>query len=479
MAAAAFALYGGVPFTSGCLGYRADRDDYDPRSTFIRLNRDFRSADEVAKEFVHADSAFLMASYAVFFPEFLCLHGTDSVALLEVAADKQKDYAKDHHRLDALPSATAAHLLQKTIDKEWRHTLSKKVLQGLQDPRREVREIVLQNLMTSVAPNYDSLRYFSVEPSIVVQIHKILQEARDNERFGSSATLCTEFLLNARASLKYRGATDKALKPYETAIEFAANVKVPHMQYLSTLIHLHGKTFRASQNVESLPPHSSEALIGWRQLDQQREYLSVLALSRAQVAYTVFRTASGKLAEGPAMTTADARRALPKIINFFRAFEIAPLLKDGSVVKLASVNEPQFAKFVNFEFPELLRVPEHFGVSVDDVGTGVSSELIALRDHVPFAKFTRESLFSLATQDGKNSKKAVDSGLQKGFATLGSSGITAVLGLFGMKIAFDWLKQDALEEARAQIEIRERAIKEGKYKGIEQQQSTIGDVNIS
>jgi hypothetical protein len=72
MAAAAFALYGGVPFTSGCLGYRADRDDYDPRSTFIRLNRDFRSADEVAKEFVHADSAFLMASYAVFFPEFLC-----------------------------------------------------------------------------------------------------------------------------------------------------------------------------------------------------------------------------------------------------------------------------------------------------------------------------------------------------------------------------------------------------------------------
>jgi hypothetical protein len=179
------------------------------------------------------------------------------------------------------------------------------------------------------------------------------------------------------------------------------------------------------------------------------------------------------------MTTADARRALPKIINFFRAFEIAPLLKDGSVVKLASVNEPQFAKFVNFEFPELLRVPEHFGVSVDDVGTGVSSELIALRDHVPFAKFTRESLFSLATQDGKNSKKAVDSGLQKGFATLGSSGITAVLGLFGMKIAFDWLKQDALEEARAQIEIRERAIKEGKYKGIEQQQSTIGDVNIS
>jgi hypothetical protein len=473
------AVYAGVPFTSGYLGYAADRDGYDPRSTFIRLNRDFQSADEIAKEFVRADSAFLMASYAVFFPEFLCLHGTNSVALLEVAADKQKDYAKDHHRLDALPSVAAAHLLQKTIDKESRHTLSQKVLQGLQDRRREVREIVLQNLMTSVAPNYDSLRYFSVEPSILVQIRKILLEARDNERLASSATLCTEFLLNAHASLKYRKATDKELKPYETAIEFAANAKAPHLQYLSTLIHLHGKTFRASKNVESLPPHSSEALIGWRQLSQQRDYLSVLALSRARMAYSVFRSASGKLADDPAMTAADARRGLPKIINFFRAFEIAPLLKDDSVVKLATANDPQFAKFVSFEFPELLRVPERFGVSLDDVGTGVSSELIALKDHVPFAKFTRENLLSLAAQDKNNAEKAVKSGMQKGFSTLGVAGVVTLIGLFGIKVGADRLRQKELEEARAEIEVREKAIREGKYKGIEQQQATIGDVDIS
>jgi hypothetical protein len=218
-------------------------------------------------------------------------------------------------------------------------------------------------------------------------------------------------------------------------------------------------------------------LIGWRQLSQQRDYLSVLALSRARLAYTVFRSAFGKLAEDPAMTTADARRALPKIINFFRAFDIAPLLKDGTIVKLASANDPEFARFVSFEFPELLRVPEHFGVSLDDVGTGVRSELIALRDHVPFAKFTREILFSLATQDNNNAKKAVESGIQKGLSTLGIAGVVTLIGLFGIKVGADRLKREVLEEARAEIEIRERAIGEGKYKGIEQQQATIGDVD--
>jgi hypothetical protein len=477
MMAAGAAVYGGVPFTSGYLGYAADRDGYDPRSTFIRLNRDFQSADEIAKEFVRADSAFLMASYAVFFPEFLSLHGTNSVALLDVAATKQKDYGRDHHRLDALPSVAAAHLLQKTIDKEWRNTLSQKVLQGLQDRRSEVRLIVLQNLMTSVAPNYDSLRYFSVDPRIIVQIRKILQEARDNERHAFAATLCTEFLLNARASLKYRGATDKELKPYETAIEFAASVKAPHMQHLSTLINLHGKTFRASQNVQSLPPHSSEALIGWRQLTQQRDYLSVLAVSRARLFYTIFRSAFGRLAEDPALTTEDARRALPKVVSFFRAFEIDALLKGGPYP--AFDNDPKFVKFMNFELPELLRVPEQFGVSLDEVRAGVSPELIALRDHVPFAKFTREALFSLATQDRNNAEKAVKSGIQKGFSTLGITGVLSVIGLFGIKVRADRLKREELEKARAEIETRERAITEGMYKGIEQQQATIGDAKIS
>lgn len=479
MATAAFALYGGVPFASGYLGYRADRDNYDPRSIFIRLNRDFQSADEVAEEFAHTDSAFLMASYAVFFPNFLCRHGFNALELLETSADKQRGHVQDNHRLDALPSVAAAHLLQSQTNKERRHALSQKVLKGLQHPRREVREIILQNLMTSTAPNSDSLRYFSVEPSVIAQIHKILQEASDNERFAMSATLGTEFLLNAHASLKYRGAIDKELRPYEAAIELAMNGKVPHMHYLAPLVRSHRDTFKASQNFSSLPPHSSEALIGWRQLSQQRDYLSVLAFTRARLAYTVFRSAAGKLAPDPAMSTAEAKRALPKIVNFFRAFELEALVKDGALVESASAHDSEFAKFLSFEFPELLRVPEDFGVSLNDPSTGFSSEMIALRHHVPFAKFTSESLFSLATQDDNNSRKAIYSGLQKGFSTLGINGIISLIGLFGIKVGADWLKRRDLEQARAEIEVREKAIKEGKYKGIEEQQATIGDVGIS
>src|SRR6266849_6663192 len=79
----------------GCVGLlRVEADtgalfgDYDPISKFLQLGLKFGSPEEVAATFVRADSSFLMASYAVFFPELIRRHGFDAVEKLEEATKK-------------------------------------------------------------------------------------------------------------------------------------------------------------------------------------------------------------------------------------------------------------------------------------------------------------------------------------------------------------------------------------------------------
>jgi hypothetical protein len=93
------------------LDYEIEQGDCDPESIFVQLARDFTTPDEVASAFSRADTGFLMASYSVFFPEFLAKYGPNAVDALHAAAEKQKRIQprQNPHRLDALPSVAAAH----------------------------------------------------------------------------------------------------------------------------------------------------------------------------------------------------------------------------------------------------------------------------------------------------------------------------------------------------------------------------------
>ena len=213
---------------AGSAAFEAERGGHDPTSTFVRLGLDYSSPYKVASTFVRADSAFLMASYAVFFPEFLRRYGFDAVDAIRVAADEEKKlHPRDHHRLDALPSIAAAHLMPWAKSEATRNHLSLSVLSGLKDSRREVREIVLQNLVTSVAPNFDSVRFFSVEPRILLQIREIFAEACDNEKLLKPALLCAEFLLNGDGAFSPRTplARCRMMRPSASSMATVASQK--------------------------------------------------------------------------------------------------------------------------------------------------------------------------------------------------------------------------------------------------------------
>ena len=479
-------VFGGTGYTA----FEAQRGGHDPTSTFVRLGLNYSSPDKVASIFVRADSAFLMASYAVFFPEFLRRHGFDAVDAIRVAADKEKKlYPKDHHRLDALPSIAAAHLMPLARSEPTRSDLSLSVLNGLEDARREVREIVLQNLVTSVAPNFDSVRFFSVEPDVLLQIREILSEACDNEKLLTPALLCAEFLLNARSLLKARTASTDELRPYNEAIEVARQLKAPHLWYVPTLIRLHENTFRASAtDVASLPPQSSEALMGWRNLGTARDYLSLLAIARARLMYTNLMTVTGKLPPDAAMSVEEAKRALPKTIAFFNAFDLRFLLKGSPILNQVPSNEPKFANFLQTEFKTILNSPDKFRVSTEDVV--IDKETTQLGNLVPFAQFEDRSLLvRVLRKHDERDRKAILSGL------LAATG--AAISVDAMEALLAWLagrkavlskspqekvienpQEEEIEKARSEIEKRESEIDEGKYIGLDQQQADLGDIDL-
>jgi hypothetical protein len=176
------------------------------------------------------------------------------------------------------------------------------------------------------------------------------------------------------------------------------------------------------------------------------------------------------------MSSDEARRALPKIISFVRGFQLQPLLTKSSVVDLAFAREPKFAKFLTTEFQELTRFPEKFNVSLE--GAALSAESIALKNCVPFSRFTDKGIIIRAFQEeSKSTRKAIWTGIKDGFAALGVSGAAALVALIvGRRMR---LKSAAFEKTRADIQARETEIEEGKYKGIDQQQSELGDVDIA
>jgi hypothetical protein len=471
-------FYSGVGLTA----FEAEQGGYDPVLTFIRLGLHISSPEDVASTFVRSDSAFLMASYAVFFPELLRRNGFGSIQALQLAASEQKKiYTKDHHRLDALPAVAAAHLMPSTKDATTRHQLSQSILRGLDDSRREVREIILQNLATSVAPNFDSVRYFSIEPAVISRIRGIIEEASDVEKLMPAALQCTEFLLNARALLLARNASMKELRPYNEAIEFARHINASHVWYVPKLVQLHEATFKASiSDTTSLPPQSSEALMGWRNFPQAREYFSLLAIARARLIYTELLTACGKLKSDSVMSSDEAKRALPKIASFFTTFELDRLYRESSVSDLVSVRERKFAAFLKSEFEELIVRPDRFGIPVDEAS--ISAEMVKLRDYVPFAQFGDRGLLCRALRErDERFRKGVLEGIVVSGSTISLEGLAALIPWISGRKALVAAppKSELVEQARAEVGVREMAIDAGQYEGLDQQQISLGDIDTS
>lgn len=460
---------------------------FDPRSLFLTLQEDFTTPEDVASEFVRAKTPFLMASYSVFFPTFLIKNGYSAVDLISKAVEKVKQkYLTNHHRLDALPAVTAAHLLRTAKEDRNRHVLSSEISKALSDSRREVREIVLQNLITSVAPNIDSVRFLSIEHEVLSILMQILEHAEDNPKLLTTVGLIAEFLLNTKALLIRRKEPVEILKPYTSLLERICNSNASHFWYVARLIEVHEKTFTADPYDQlSLPPQSTESLMGWKSLNQSRDYLEVLVLMRSYHLFMNFATATGTICSDTVMNMGEAKRALPKTIALFRDFDLAPLI-NFDLVEAAPKQDREFKKFLHGMFHQVITNPDRIDMGLSIVKT--SEEEILLANCVPFSQYDNYALFTPLAREFKDESrrmlfkniKAVISSLVTGYSAYSGSDkiIEFIERKFGPLMSTRNIPKTHIETQVEKLEKKERQIEAGDYIGLEEQQNELGPIPL-
>jgi len=463
-----------------------EKRSFDPSGLFVSLRKDYTNPQDVAAAFVKAKSPLLMASYAVFFPDFLRRYGRSAVDKIRKASNLEKQkYSKDHHRLDALPAVTACHFLPFTKEDKARHTLTQEIAAALADPRREVREIVIQNLITATAPDIDVFRFFSVDSTVLSALKEIILQAEENPKLLMPVSLCAEFLLNAEALLKKR--TGEYISPYSNLLDRIRNSKSAHFWYVARLIDVHRKTFTVdAYDHSSLPPQSSEALMGWKNLYQSREYLEQLALIRAHLIYVNLQTASGAIGADEVMNTVEAQRALPKTIAFFRNFDLVPL-QNFDLVAATPKSDEGFRQFMSGEFRDLIEYPSKFGVDLSDIQP--SDEEIRLAECVPFAQYSDYSLLTRLVRERDDNKTQM---FWKNTGAFINSLVVSWAAFQNYDKFVGFMKRvygffpdpesqpsiEKLEEAAAYANEKENQIDTGKYVGIDEQQRELGPIPL-
>lgn len=456
---------------------------------FIDIHNSSDNPDRVADAFVRANSPTLMAMYAVFFPPFLDRWGRNGVKLIAASAEKEKTiYLKDHHRLDALPAVVSAHLLARSTD-EQKEELCNTIASSLKDHRREVREIIIQNLISAVSPDVDSVRFFSINENVLTSIDNFIEESKVSHKLLSPLCLCTEFLLNARLVLSSNTNYDKITHIITKRLKSIQAVKVPHFRYASQLIDLHEDTFSSANLFDdfSLPAQRSEAILYWKECPPKyRHYLRHLALIHTRNIYAIWSTMTGKDNSYPEiMTAAQAERAFPKALAYLEhthATELLPQSRNDFQFPIP-INENNFKRFVLHELDDLLTHPKRYNLDTSLFQPNEEERL--LQECAPFSKYKDKRLIGRILSDEKLSRwKAlsiiIESGIDKaiefsGMASLLCEIISRSFKPFpNLSILSKKEKSQILEES---VEKSRQAEKE-RASSMDQLQEEIGSVVI-
>lgn len=446
--------------------------------TFNQI-REIGKPDEIVSSFDTAGTPALMAAYSVFYPVFMKKFGTNSVYEIERSIKNYTKKKENEHRLIALPAATAAHCLNRNDDNK-RSEMCSIISRTLKKTDREVLEISLQNLVCATCPNIDSVRFFAVDEQIFTSIESIIDQAQNRSMFLSPLGICTEFLLNSYALAKMNpNSTEKYLNEHRKLFDKISNSKMRYSWIPARMIKVHLKTFRAdATNNMSLPPQSSEVLMGWGNYgDHFREYLQLLTLNRIvllkQVFETAFDLASGEN-DPDVMNKDKAMHALPKLVAFFRAFDIASLLKDFPVDNIPS-SDHNLKKFMIGDFKNIISYPKKHGIDISK--SRISQNEIEFYKHIPFSnQDTRKPLERITRRNF----------IANSLNDLATS-FTVSMGYEWLRKSFWWddspeapkeLEQDDIDVVIDKCEDKIKSIRNGEYMGIEQDQNELGPYPI-
>lgn len=380
----------------------------------------------VAQAFREVSTPSLLALYAAFFPSFLKHWGRSGPAVIREAAESEKlNPGKNVHRLDAAPAVVAAHLLPMTLQAE-KGDLWETISQVLRDPRREVREIVLQNLISAGLPDFDTSRFFALDEEVLAAIERCIEEAKSTAKLLTPLCFATQLLLNLKTTLASRGESAEADR-VARHLQVITESNVPHFSYARHLASVHEELFRHAYRFDpySLPPHITEALMGWHHLPLRfQPYLEALSLVHARNTFSIWETTTGSDSTQLAtMSQGDAKQALPKALSFIKNFDTLPLLRSAR----APIQEPRFERFLRLELPTLLEHPEYGGLDPSALQPTEEEVAVASRlsQCVPLARWRDRNLLCPLALDRDLSRRD----FFFGFLTQGRDATPVIFGI--------------------------------------------------
>lgn len=484
-----FGLAMGAGIAAGFSGFGATFSalpNSNPALLFADLNLGYLDPSQVLATFTEANTGFLMATYGVFFPNFMIKNGAAAPDLLKSALIQQGGKVRaNQHRADALPAVAAAHRLSYLSDEYDIERTAQFIIDALDDPRREVREIVLQNLITGTAPNFDRNKHFKVTTPILSKVIDILLAGAEDVRMFQPSLLALEFLLNAR--VLYRTALNKydQTSIVQAAIDKAKEVYADISWLHLKLIDTHEATFNeATTRPESLPPQATEALIGWRtdRMRSARDYSSVLAFARIELLRTCEYTAIGKMDATEAMTANEASVAIPKILDFIDMFEIAPLVTNSSFEPYLAEKAPDFLHYLKNDFLTLYSARKR--LIEKSPGFAMETHAKELPGLVPFSQYdSRAKLSEMKRAHDEGYERAVLAGTAIGTgsafaAFLGDEGLRRLIRWFGEKKGSkESIANSGVEEVEDFLAKQSKEIDAGAYQGVEEDQANLGDIS--
>ncbi len=372
-----------------------DPENRTPGELFGKIHQTLPDPYLVCEKFIKANSAELMAYYGVFFPQFLSKYGRGAIIEIKrVAPSLKAEYPYNHHRLKALPAVVAAHLIQQTKPSD-QEDLSDVISSGLNSRDRLVRDIILQNLITSTAVNPDSIRFYRVGDQILEAIKKIVDESADIPSLIAPLCLATEFLLNYRLLIKNKDNITNINK----LIEYIHSFKAPHMWYAKELIRIH-EGFFVSLKSAGIPPQRSELLLGYSSYPTR--YVAHQALIWTRNTFDEYNTAIGKYNfDSQVISAKTALQAYPKGLAYLKYHNIARLLPSAYELDFLALprEESHFQKFLSAELKYLMNNDE----SIQKFKP--SEYEIELSECVPFSQFSDRSIVEKVFKSNKKEKR--------------------------------------------------------------------------
>jgi len=322
--------------------------------------------NEALSYFAHADTAQLLHLYNNFFGQITSLGAAALEKVQASVAQAQKELAaydtagqrrrhaaaapalairQNSHSVDALLPTLAVHM--QAISPSQVHTLDihNEIIRGLLDPRNQVREIVLQNLVTALAPAQIGVgRFGSGQRAFFMQRAEhsdVLATLIEQTEVDPDGTLLRSYILQylhsirSVAELEEDGATRRMAQSLLVKLNSQADPLFLHQDaLLRRLVGPRRPLSTPVQLTELVAAHGAAVTVHKIPFDMVESY----ALSYARYFQHVYSGMAGE--------TADIMQK--KINAFARDFDVGSIFKKSAMYErpILSTLPPDLAKFI-------------------------------------------------------------------------------------------------------------------------------------